>query len=69
LAGALRVFYMTEAWIQLLCPECGKNWEDNPAELSAPSRQHTCRNCGLTRYTSEFTKTKRDLEILESFQE
>lgn len=60
---------MQEAWIQLQCPGCDKRWEANPAELPAPDGSYTCEDCDATRRVSEFPKTARDFEILESFGE
>ena len=58
---------MQEAWIQLDCPVCDKQWEANPANLPAPERTLTCQSCGSNRRTSEFLKTARDFEILTEF--
>jgi hypothetical protein len=58
---------MQEAWIQLRCPACETQWEANPADLPAPQETMTCDSCGDTRRISEFTKTARDFEVLESF--
>jgi len=60
---------MPEAWITLECPECGEDWEANPADLPAPDDAFTCNHCGKTHPISEFAKTKRGFEILESFHE
>ena len=59
---------MTEAWIQLTCPDCSEHWEANPADLPAPGDPFDCPACGERRSVSEFTRTGRDLEILEQFQ-
>jgi predicted RNA-binding Zn-ribbon protein involved in translation (DUF1610 family) len=58
---------MTEAWVQLRCPECGETWEANPAELPAPGERFACGHCGDERPIAEFMRTGRSLEILESF--
>ncbi|PSP53612.1 hypothetical protein BRC74_03540 [Halobacteriales archaeon QH_7_68_42] len=58
---------MQEAWIQLQCPGCEEQREANPADLPGPQATRTCDSCGETRPTSEFTRTVRDFEILESF--
>ena len=58
---------MREAWIRLECPECTETWEANPADLPAPGRSFTCKHCGATRSISEFPRTQRGFEILESF--
>lgn len=58
---------MTEAWIQLRCPECGQEWEDDPSDVPEPSDQYRCRDCDARRPLSEFAQTQRDLEIVEEF--
>ncbi|MFC7138564.1 hypothetical protein ACFQMA_01785 [Halosimplex aquaticum] len=60
---------MQEAWIQLRCPDCGEQWEANPVDLPEPQGSFTCEQCDGARPVSEFTKTARDFEILESFHE
>lgn len=60
---------MSEAWIQLRCPECQKSWEANPSDLPAPGTKFDCKRCGGRRPTAEFMRTKRDLDILEQFHE
>jgi predicted RNA-binding Zn-ribbon protein involved in translation (DUF1610 family) len=59
---------MVEAFVRLLCPECGKDWETSPGELSTPSSNFSCPSCHATRRLSEFVRTKRDLETLKQFQ-
>jgi hypothetical protein len=58
---------MQEAWIQLLCPECGETWEANPADLPAPRERLHCTHCEAHRPTAEFARTDRDYEILKQF--
>jgi len=58
---------MQEAWIQLQCPDCGEQWEANPADLPEPHRDFDCKDCEGTRPLSEFAKTTRDFEIIEEF--
>lgn len=58
---------MTEAWIQLLCPNCGKDWEENPSALPEAGNSFTCPDCEERRPVSEFTRTQRDFEILGDF--
>lgn len=60
---------MQEAWIDLACPNCDKQWEANPTELPAPDADFECPDCGTSRSTAEFAQTQRGLEILESFHE
>jgi hypothetical protein len=59
---------MVETFVRLVCPECQKNWEDNPTDLPGPRRNFTCSGCGVTRRLSEFMRTERDLETLKQFQ-
>jgi len=56
---------MEEAHVQLLCPECGKNWQIKPGELPERERTYHCPNCHASRRLSEFTKTERDLRTLK----
>ncbi|MFB6081958.1 MAG: hypothetical protein ABEJ67_03970 [Halanaeroarchaeum sp.] len=57
-----------EAYVQLVCPECTKTWEENPTDLPAPERNYSCPTCHASRRTSEFMRTDRDLETLKSLQ-
>ncbi|WP_129115641.1 DUF7836 family putative zinc-binding protein [Halegenticoccus tardaugens] len=59
---------MVEAFVRLLCPECGKEWEANPSDLPATRRNFDCPNCHATRRLTEFMRTERDLEIVKQFQ-
>lgn len=59
---------MPEAYVQMTCPSCDHQWEENPVDLPAPDDQITCSNCGASHTTAEFMRTARDLEILEEFQ-
>ncbi|TQR22004.1 hypothetical protein C9J85_01050 [Haloferax sp. wsp5] len=36
---------MVEAFVRLLCPECGKDWETNPTELPAHRDNYSCQSC------------------------
>lgn len=58
---------MTEAWIQLSCPACDKEWEASPSALPDPSEEFACPDCADRRPLAEFTRTQRDFEIVESF--
>jgi len=55
---------MQEAWLQLLCPDCGKHWEATAGDLPSPETPFVCDGCGAGRPLSEFMKTARDLELL-----
>lgn len=59
---------MTEAWIQLTCPDCEKDWEESPSALPDPGAGFTCPDCAERRPLSEFTRTQRDFEIVEQFE-
>jgi ssDNA-binding Zn-finger/Zn-ribbon topoisomerase 1 len=56
-----------EAYVQLLCPECNKDWESTPSELPEPAENFSCPDCHATRRLSEFMRTDRDLETLKQF--
>lgn len=60
---------MQEAWIPLLCPECGEVWESPPNDLPAPGTEFVCTHCGRERPVAEFVKTKEGLEMLKEFHE
>ncbi|MEE6208825.1 hypothetical protein U3A55_01455 [Salarchaeum sp. III] len=57
-----------EAYVQLLCPECSKDWEMTPSELPAHDENYNCPDCHATRRTAEFMRTDRDLENLKELQ-
>ncbi|MEZ3115198.1 hypothetical protein RYH80_04595 [Halobaculum sp. MBLA0147] len=59
---------MEEAFVRLVCPECGKDWEENPTDLDEHRSQFSCPNCHATRRLAEFMRTERDLETLKQFQ-
>lgn len=59
---------MVEAFVRLQCPECGKDWEDNPADLPNLRKNFTCSACHTTRRLSEFMRTDRDLEAVKQFE-
>jgi len=58
---------MPEAWIPLLCPDCGDDWQASPASLPRPDAEFSCPECGHTERTAAFTKTRRSLDILREF--
>lgn len=58
-----------EAFVQLLCPECNKNWESTPSELPRSDRNFSCPGCHATRRTAEFMRTDRDLATLKEMKE
>jgi len=60
---------MQEAWLQLHCPDCDKNWEAAPTDLPSPDTSFTCEDCHTERPLSEFMKTTRDLELLQQFHQ
>jgi len=59
---------MTEAFVRLLCPECGKDWQEAPSDLPGLRRNFSCPGCHATRRLSEFMRTERDLEAVRQFQ-
>lgn len=59
---------MVEAFVRLQCPECGKDWQRNPAELSGLKRNFSCPSCHATRRLAEFMRTDRDLEAVKQFE-
>ncbi|WP_435095606.1 hypothetical protein [Halarchaeum sp. P4] len=56
------------AYVQLLCPDCSKHWEESPKDLPKPEKNYDCPDCGATYRTSEFMRTDRDLENLKQLQ-
>ncbi len=60
---------MSEAWIDLECPDCAEQWERNLTELPAPGNEFRCDHCDAERPIAEFVKTQRGLEIHEQFHE
>lgn len=60
---------MREASVTLECPNCAETWDANAVDLPSPGEEFTCNHCGATRSISEFTKTQRGYEILETLNE
>ncbi|MDZ7730347.1 MAG: hypothetical protein U5K37_04645 [Natrialbaceae archaeon] len=58
---------MDETRVQLLCPDCQKDWQRSPRDLPGPSIAYECPACGSSRPTAEFTRTDRDLRTLKQF--
>ena len=58
---------MPEAFVQILCPKCEKDWQVTLDEVPEPGAEMTCDNCNTTRSVSEFTRTSRDFAILSEF--
>ncbi|ADQ67109.1 hypothetical protein GL213_07660 [Halogeometricum borinquense] len=59
---------MVEAFVRLLCPECGKDWEASPSSLPSLKKNFTCSACGMSRRLSEFMRTERDLKTVKQFE-
>ncbi len=59
---------MVEAFVRLICPECRKEWQDNPASLQGLRTNFSCPSCHATRRLTEFMRTERDLEAVKQFQ-
>ncbi|WP_255195696.1 hypothetical protein [Halorarius litoreus] len=58
---------MEETYVRLLCPECGKHWEQSPSDLPEPARTFHCPNCHASRRLSEFARTEHDLQNMKNF--
>lgn len=58
---------MEETYVQLECPDCGKDWERTVTDLPGPESEFQCPDCGTYSRLSEFARTKRDFETLEQF--
>jgi len=56
-----------ETEVQLLCPDCSEAWSVQPEILPPHDDRFECPDCGATRPTAEFTRTKRDLRTLKQF--
>jgi len=59
---------MNEAFVQLVCPDCRKDWEAKPMDLPAPDAVFACPDCEAERPVAEFMRTDRDLEVLKEFE-
>ncbi|MFB6137636.1 MAG: hypothetical protein ABEJ42_04765 [Halobacteriaceae archaeon] len=59
---------MNEAYVQLLCPECQKHWEETPGDLPNHTQNFSCPGCHATRRLAEFMRTDRDLETLKRLE-
>lgn len=59
---------MDEAAVQLLCPECAKNWRETPRELPTTDSLFHCPNCHASYRITEFMRTDRDLNTLKLLQ-
>lgn len=60
--------HMNETYVRLVCPECGKDWEETPDDLPSHDATFNCPNCHASRRTAEFARTEKDLETLKQFQ-
>ncbi|APW98573.1 hypothetical protein CHINAEXTREME_12655 [Halobiforma lacisalsi AJ5] len=56
---------MDETTVQLLCPECAKDWQTAPGELPESTAMFHCPNCHASRRMAEFMRTDRDLQTLK----
>jgi len=59
---------MVEAFVRLLCPECGKDWQTAPTDLPDHRQNFSCPACHATRRLAEFMRTERDLEMVKQFE-
>jgi len=58
---------MEEAYVRLLCPECGKHWESTPSDLPEHTSSFHCPGCHASRRLAEFARTDHDLATLKMF--
>lgn len=56
-----------ETFVELVCPDCEKYWEAAPSDLPASDDPFDCPDCGERRPLAEFTRSSRDLEIIQDF--
>ncbi|SDJ56370.1 MULTISPECIES: DUF7836 family putative zinc-binding protein [Natronorubrum] len=56
---------MDQTTVQLLCPECTKEWQITPGDLPGSTSMFHCPNCHASRRLSEFMRTDRDLQTLK----
>jgi predicted RNA-binding Zn-ribbon protein involved in translation (DUF1610 family) len=56
---------MEEAYVRLVCPECGKDWGSTPSDLPDATTVFHCPNCHASRRLAEFMRTERDLQTLK----
>lgn len=56
---------MPGAYVQLLCPNCEKDWEENASDLPALDDTFYCPDCHTGHPLAEFARTQRDVETLE----
>jgi len=59
---------MVDAFVRLVCPECGKAWQDSPADLPELRTNFSGPSCHATHRLTEFMRTERDLEAVQQFQ-
>ncbi|WP_193222406.1 DUF7836 family putative zinc-binding protein [Halosegnis rubeus] len=57
---------MVETYVRLLCPDCEKSWEESPNDLPEPSETFYCPDCNAENRLSEFARTERDLETMQT---
>ena len=56
---------MDRTTVNLLCPECTKDWQVSPDELPMAAEMFHCPGCHASRRTAEFMRTDRDLQTLK----
>lgn len=64
-ADCLVIPRMEEAHVQLVCPECTKEWQSKPQELPESERTFHCPNCHASRPLTRYIPTERDLKALQ----
>ena len=57
---------MQEAYAELSCPDCDKLWEIDANTAPEPDADHQCPDCDAVYTLAEFTRTTRDLEVVQS---
>lgn len=58
-----------EAFVELVCPECEKHWEESPSNLPDPDASFDCPDCEGRHPLSEYARTNTDLEVLREAAE
>ena len=59
---------MAQAYVQLVCPNCDKDWEKAPTDLPKPDATFSCPDCAESYTLVEFARTKRDVETMRQLE-
>ena len=57
---------MQVAYAELSCPDCDKLWEIDANTAPESDADHQCPDCDAVYTLAEFTRTSRDLEVVQS---